>query len=65
MSHACESRGLSIEAGHYCAYCTDGTGVLQDFSKRFERMAQWRERRGDPRAQAQQETIADMAKMPA
>jgi hypothetical protein len=63
MSHAGESRGLSIEAG--CAYCTDGTGVLQDFSKRFERMTQWRERRSDPRAQAQQETLADMAKMPA
>ncbi len=65
MNHACESCGMPIETGHYCAYCVDETGVLQDFPTRFERMVQWQERRGSPRAQAELETIAYMAKMPA
>ena len=65
MSHACESCGMPIETGHYCAYCVDESGALQDFPTRFERMVQWQERRGSPRAQAERETIAYMANMPA
>lgn len=34
-------------------------------SPRFERMVQWQQRRGSPRAQAERETIAYMSKMPA
>ncbi|USQ96186.1 hypothetical protein [Caulobacter sp. RL271] len=65
MSHNCESCGMPIETGSYCQHCVDEAGVLQDFPTRFERMVQWQERRGSPRAQAEQETIAYMSKMPA
>lgn len=65
MSHACESCALPIESGRYCQYCVDEAGALQDFPTRFERMVQWQERRGSPRAQAETETIAYMSKMPA
>lgn len=65
MSHNCESCGMPIETGPYCQHCVDEAGVLQDFPTRFERMVQWQERRGSPRAQAEQETIAYMSKMPA
>ena len=65
MSHACESCGMPIESGPYCPYCVDDSGALQDFPTRFERMVQWQERRGSPRAQAETETIAYMSKMPA
>lgn len=65
MSHNCESCGMAIESGPYCQYCVDEAGVLQDFPTRFERMVQWQERRGSPRAQAEAETIAYMSKMPA
>lgn len=65
MSHACESCGMPIETGQYCAYCVDEAGVLQDFPTRFERMVQWQERRGSPRDKAEQETLAYMARMPA
>lgn len=65
MSHACESCGMPIESGHYCQYCVDESGALQDFPTRFERMVQWQERRGSPRLQAERETIVYMSKMPA
>lgn len=65
MSHNCESCGMPIESGPYCQYCVDEAGLLQDFPTRFERMVQWQERRGSPRAQAERETIAYMSKMPA
>ena len=65
MSHNCESCGMPIESGIYCQYCVDEAGKLQDFATRFERMVQWQERRGSPRAQAEKETIAYMATMPA
>ena len=65
MSHACESCGMPIDNGHYCQHCVTEEGVLQDFDTRFERMVQWQERRGSPRAQAETETIAYMARMPA
>jgi len=65
MSHKCESCGMPIEAGPYCDHCVDASGQLQDFPTRFERMVAWQERRGSPRAQAEKETIAYMASMPA
>jgi hypothetical protein len=65
MSHNCESCGMPIECGHYCQYCVDASGQLQDFDTRFERMVQWRERRGSSRARAEAEAIAHMAIMPA
>lgn len=67
MSHSCESCGMSIETGRYCAYCVDGQGQLQDFDTRFERMVQWalREDRSLDRAAAEQRTLAYMARMPA
>lgn len=65
MSHDCESCGMPIENGQYCQYCVTEDGALQDFDTRFERMVQWQERRGSPRAQAETETLAYMARMPA
>ena len=65
MSHRCESCGMPIEAGPYCLHCVDDRGQLQDFATRFERMVAWQQRRGSPRAQAEAETIAYMATMPA
>lgn len=65
MSHKCESCGMPIESGVYCIHCVDETGRLQDFATRFERMVEWQERRGSPRAQAERETVAYMATMPA
>jgi len=65
MSHRCESCGMPIEAGPYCPHCVDERGQLQDFATRFARMVAWQERRGSPRAQAELETIAYMATMPA
>ena len=65
MSHNCESCGMPIDGGHYCQYCVNEDGTLQDFETRFERMVQWQMRRGSPRAQAETETLAYMASMPA
>lgn len=65
--HNCESCGMPIEDGTYCEYCTDGSGNLQSFEERFERMVQWTLGRdeGVDRRQAEQVTLAYMAKMPA
>jgi len=65
--HRCESCGMSIGAGRYCAYCTDESGKLQDFETRLERMVAWTMRRNSElnRAEAEQQTIAYMAGMPA
>lgn len=67
MKHPCESCGMPIEAGPYCEYCLDDKGQLQAFTERFERMVQWQMRKnpGTERAQAERETYAYMAKMPA
>lgn len=64
---SCESCGMPIESGHYCAYCTDAEGNLQPFDERFERMVAWqaREHAGAPRAQLEAETLAYLATMPA
>ncbi len=65
MSHNCESCGMPIEAGLYCAHCVDESGQLQAFATRFARMVAWQERRGSPREAAERETLAYMATMPA
>jgi hypothetical protein len=58
---------MPIETGPYCEYCVDDKGQLQAFGERFERMVQWqmRHKPGIERAQAETETYAYMAKMPA
>jgi hypothetical protein len=63
----CESCGMSIESGPYCNHCLDGDGKLQPFDERFERMVQWqlRAKPGVDRAQAEKDTLAYMATMPA
>lgn len=63
----CDSCGMPIESGQYCAYCTDADGNLQAFDERFERMVGWRSRQHPtaPREQLETETLAYMATMPA
>lgn len=65
--HQCESCGMPIDAGPYCAYCVDENGRLQDFETRFERMVAWTMRKdtGLDRTEAERKTIAYMASMPA
>jgi hypothetical protein len=65
MSTQCESCGMPIETGPYCQYCVDQDGKLQNFSTRFERMVAWQQRRGSSRSQAEIETVAYMANLPA
>lgn len=66
MTHKCESCGMPIENGRYCAHCVDASGALQDFDTRFGRMVEWQLReRGGERAEAEQQTIAYMATLPA
>lgn len=64
-SHKCQSCGMPVSDGLYCEHCVDDKGQLQDFATRFDRMVQWQERRGKARAEAEKETIAYMAQMPA
>ena len=64
---SCESCGMPIDSGRYCAHCTDGEGNLQDFDARFAAMVSWQRRR-DPSAspeQAEADTLAYLATMPA
>jgi hypothetical protein len=65
--HACESCSMPIETGPYCHYCVDADGKLQPFDERFEKMLGWQMRHepGLSRPQAEAETLAFMAKMPA
>jgi hypothetical protein len=58
---------MPIENGIYCQYCADEKGQLQPFEERFARMVQWtlREKPGLSEADAQKQTLAYMAKMPA
>jgi hypothetical protein len=68
MSHQqCESCAMPIETGHYCQYCADEKGNLQPFEERFERMVQWMasQKPGLSREDAQEQTLAYMAQMPA
>ena len=63
----CESCGMPVETGRYCAYCTDADGNLQAFEERFERMVSWQARRepSASRDQLEAETLAHMAPLPA
>jgi uncharacterized Zn finger protein (UPF0148 family) len=63
----CESCGMPIETGRYCAYCTDENGELQSFDERFARMVGWQERRNPEQSKEEVEaaTLAYMATMPA
>jgi hypothetical protein len=63
----CESCGMPIETGRYCQYCSDEKGELQPFDERFARMVQFTQRQqpGLSRADAERQTLAYMAKMPA
>lgn len=64
--HNCESCGMPIGNGRYCQYCVDESGQLQDFDTRFARMVDWQLReRGGERADAERETLAYMATLPA
>ena len=64
---ACESCGMPIESGHYCQYCTDADGNLQDFDTRFAAMVGWQQRRhpDQPQEVIEEQTRAYMASMPA
>lgn len=66
-TNACESCGMPIESGHYCQYCTDAEGNLQDFETRFASMVEWQARRNPDaaREQLEAETRAYLATMPA
>ena len=64
---SCESCGMPIETGRYCAHCVDENGQLQSFEERFERMVAWQQRREPQatRAELEAKTKAYMATMPA
>jgi len=63
----CDSCGMPIETGPYCNHCVDAHGKLQPFDERSERMVQWqmRQKPNLDRAQAEKDTLAYMARMPA
>jgi len=63
----CESCGMPIESGPYCAHCVDGEGRLQPFDERFERMVAWQARREPQASRAELEaaTLDHLATMPA
>ena len=65
--HGCESCGMPIESGRYCAHCTDADGNLQAFEERFERMVSWQARREPDasRADLEAKTLAYMGTLPA
>ncbi len=66
-THACESCSMPIETGNYCQYCVTSTGELQPFEERFQKMVGWqlRQKPGLSRMDAERETLAFMATMPA
>jgi len=65
--HTCHSCSMPIESGTYCSYCVNSAGELQPFDERFDKMVGWqmRQKPGLSRDQAERETFAFMAKMPA
>jgi hypothetical protein len=58
---------MPIESGLYCQYCVDANGKLQPFEERFTKMVDWQLKRNPAagRAQAEQDTLAFMSRMPA
>lgn len=61
----CQSCGMPIETGVYCAHCVDENGQLQGFETRFSRMVDWQVNKGSPRKQAEKDTLRHMATLPA
>jgi hypothetical protein len=63
----CESCGMPIQGGQYCAHCVDENGNLQPFEVRFEKMVAWVLKRTPemPRVQAEINTRAHMRTLPA
>lgn len=63
----CESCGMAIESGTYCAHCVDDAGNLQAFDERFARMTQWAAARDEAASAAdiERRTLEYMATMPA
>ncbi len=64
---SCESCGMPVDSGRYCAHCVDGKGNLQPFHERLEKMVEFQLHRNpgltgeEARAQSRQY----MAAMPA
>lgn len=67
QKYPCESCSMPIESGTYCSYCVTPSGELQPFEERFEKMVGWqmRQKSGLSRAQAEKDTLAFMATLPA
>jgi hypothetical protein len=65
--HPCESCSMPIESGTYCSYCSNEKGELHPFDERFEKMVGWQmqQKPGLSRDQAERDTFAFMARMPA
>ena len=66
-THPCESCGMPVETGRYCAHCTTDSGESQAFDERLARMVEWQQRRHPDQAPADAEaaTLAYLATMPA
>ncbi len=64
---ACQSCGMSIDAGPYCRHCVDEHGRLQSFEERFLRMTAFAEQQNPRLGKTEVETRAldAMAGMPA
>ena len=64
---SCDSCGMPVETGRYCAHCTDAEGNLQPFDERFERMVAWQGRRNPTMGQdeLERQTLEYMSTMPA
>jgi hypothetical protein len=67
MDTSCESCGMPIESGRYCAHCVDEHGELQAFEERFARMTAWQARSHPEQSpsEIERETLAYMSRMPA
>jgi hypothetical protein len=58
---------MPIDTGRYCSHCTTESGALQSFEDRFEKMIGWqmRQKPGLTRPEAEAQTLAFMARLPA
>ena len=63
----CHSCTMPIETGTLCQHCGDEAGALRPFDELFPRMMQWSMRNSPDlaREEAEKQTLAFMAKMPA
>lgn len=64
---ACESCGMPIDTGTWCAHCVDDQGRLQSFAERFATMVAWQQNRnpGLNADDARSQTLTYMSTMPA